>query len=108
MSRGVSGLPRQPHMCAESIPLALPMANPRIRREMSNDTVAGVDPSEAELVRRVLSGEDEAFRELVRPCEHAVFMATQAILNNEADAEDAGHEPVLKAVNNHAKFRRYR
>src|SRR5713226_9381074 len=105
MSRGVSGLPRKPHMCGESIPLALPMANPQIRREMSNDTVAGVDPSEAELVRRVLSGEDEAFRELVRPCEHAVFMATRAILKNEADAEDAAQEAVLKAFTNLAKFR---
>ena len=105
MSRGVSGLPRKPHMCGESIPLALPMVNPQIRREMSNDTVAGVDPSEAELVRRVLSGEDEAFRELVRPCEHAVFMATQAILKNEADAEDAAQEAVLKAFTNLAKFR---
>src|SRR5260370_17070243 len=97
MSRGVSGLPRQPHMCAESIPLALPMANPRIRREMSNDTVAGVDPSEAELVRRVLSGEDEAFRELVRPFEHAVLMATQAILNNEAKADGHAQDAVLNA-----------
>ena len=61
--------------------------------------------SEAELIERVLSGDDEAFRELVRPCEHAVFMATQAILKNEADAEDAAQEAVLKAFTNLAKFR---
>ncbi len=60
---------------------------------------------EAELIRRVLAGQDEAFRELVRPCEHAVFMATQGILRNEADAEDAAQEAVLKAFTNLAKFR---
>ena len=63
------------------------------------------DASEAELIERVLGGDEEAFRELVRPCEHAVFMATQVILNNEADAEDAAQEAVLKAFTNLAKFR---
>ena len=63
------------------------------------------DASEAELIDRVLGGDKEAFRELVRPCEHAVFMATQVILNNEADAEDAAQEAVLKAFTNLAKFR---
>ena len=63
------------------------------------------DASEAELIERVLGGDGEAFRELVRPCEHAVFMATKVILNNEADAEDAAQEAVLKAFTNLAKFR---
>jgi len=63
------------------------------------------DPSEAELIERVLRGDEEAFRELVRPCEHAVFIATKVILNNEADAEDAAQEAVLKAFTNLAKFR---
>ena len=34
---------------------------------------------EAQLIQRVLGGEGEAFRELVRPYEHAVFMATQGL-----------------------------
>jgi RNA polymerase sigma-70 factor (ECF subfamily) len=68
-------------------------------------TKSQVDPSEVELIQRVLRGENEAFRELMRPCEHAVFMATQAILQNEADAEDAAQEAVLKAFTNLAKFR---
>jgi RNA polymerase sigma-70 factor (ECF subfamily) len=63
------------------------------------------DASEAELIERVLRGDEEAFRELVRPCEHPVFMATKVILNNEADAEDAAQEAVLKAFTNLAKFR---
>ncbi len=68
-------------------------------------TKSQVDPSEAELIQRVLRGQGEAFRELVRPYEHAVFMASQAILKNEADAEDAAQEAVLKAFTNLAKFR---
>ncbi len=63
------------------------------------------DASEAEVIQRVLSGQDDAFRELVYPYEHAVFMAAQAILKNEADAEDAAQEAVLKAFTNLAKFR---
>lgn len=72
---------------------------------MAAATKSQVGPSEAGLIERVLRGDDEAFRELVRPCEHAVFMATKVILNNEADAEDAAQEAVLKAFTNLAKFR---
>ncbi len=64
-----------------------------------------VDPSEVDLIERALLGQDEAFRELVRPHERAVFITTQAILKNEADAEDAAQEAVLKAFTNLAKFR---
>ena len=92
-------------MSSESTQPALTAATPRIRERVPTPTVAGVDPSEAELIRRVLGGQDEAFRQLVRPCEHAVFMATRAILKNEADAEDAAQEAVLKAFVNLAKFR---
>src|SRR6266478_2400689 len=92
-------------MSAESMRPALPVTAPRIRGEMLAGTKSQVDPSEAELIQRVLRGQDEAFRELVRPYEHAVFMASQAILKNEADAEDAAQEAVLKAFTNLAKFR---
>jgi hypothetical protein len=33
-------------------------------------TKSQVDPSEAELIQPALSVQEEAFRELVRPCEH--------------------------------------
>jgi len=36
-------------------------------------TKSQVDPSDAELNQRGLRGQDEAFRELVRPYERAVF-----------------------------------
>ncbi len=50
---------------------ALPVTTPRIRGEMLAGTKSQVDPSEAELIRRALSGQEEALRELVRPCEHS-------------------------------------
>jgi RNA polymerase sigma-70 factor, ECF subfamily len=90
---------------SESVRPALPETTPQITGEMSAATKLQVDPPEAELIQRVLGGQSEAFRELVRPYEHAVFMTVQAILRNEADAEDAAQEAVLKAFTNLAKFR---
>ena len=91
-------------MSAASMRPTLLLDTPRIREEMAAGTEAQVD-LEAQLIQRVLGGEGEAFRELVRPYEHAVFIATQGILRNEADAEDAAQEAVLKAFANLAKFR---
>jgi RNA polymerase sigma-70 factor (ECF subfamily) len=84
---------------------ALPAPSLRVGGEILAFTKSQVDPLESELIQRVLRGQHEAFRELVRPCEHAVFMATQAILKNEADAEDAAQDAILKAFTNLAKFR---
>jgi hypothetical protein len=75
---------------------AFPMATSRICEQMLAATKSQVDPSEAELIQRVLSGQDEAFRELVRPYEHALFVTSQAILKNEGDPEDAAQEAILK------------
>ena len=84
---------------------ALPAPSLRVGGEILAGTKSQVDPPEWELIQRVLGGQHEAFRELVRPCERAVFMATQAILKNEADAEDAAQEAILKAFTNLPKFR---
>ncbi|MGA9390939.1 MAG: sigma-70 family RNA polymerase sigma factor [Candidatus Sulfotelmatobacter sp.] len=92
-------------MSAETVQPALPLTTPGIGRETPPGTNSRVDRSEAELIQRVLAGQDEAFRDLVRPYEHAVFMATQGILRNEADAEDAAQEAVLKAFINLPQFR---
>lgn len=81
------------------------MTTPQISREMFAGTHSQVDPAEADLIQRVLSGQEEAFRELVRPYEHALFMTAQAILKNAADAEDAAQDTVLKAFTNLARFR---
>jgi RNA polymerase sigma-70 factor (ECF subfamily) len=52
---------------------------------------------EALLIRRVREGEHEVFYELIRPYERRVYAAAFAILRNEADAEDAAQEAMLKA-----------
>jgi RNA polymerase sigma-70 factor (ECF subfamily) len=60
---------------------------------------------EAELVARVKGGEVEAFYELVRPYERAVFLAAVSLVKNEADAEEVCQEAILKAFKNLSRFR---
>lgn len=60
---------------------------------------------EQALIRRVQAGEAEAFYELVRPYERAVFLAAVAIVRNDADAEEVAQEAVLKAFKALGRFR---
>jgi RNA polymerase sigma-70 factor (ECF subfamily) len=60
---------------------------------------------EQELIRRIRSGEPEKFYELIRPFERRVYAAAFAILRNQADAEDAAQEAMLKAFANLRQFR---
>ena len=64
-----------------------------------------VDVTEQELIRRVREGDKEAFYGLVRPCERALFFAARSVLNNDADAEEAAQEAVLKAFMHIEEFR---
>ena len=57
------------------------------------------------LIRRVQAGDAEAFYELVRPYERAVFLAAVAIVKNDADAEEVAQEAVLKAFKALGRFR---
>ena len=68
------------------------------------DDVTGQSHEEA-LVRRVQSGERDLFYELVQPYERRVYSAAFAILRNEAEAEDAAQEAVLKAFKHIRQFR---
>lgn len=73
---------------------------------MSVSPQAQIEPrSEAELIRRVCEGDKEAFYELVRPYERAIYFAAKSVLNNEADAEEAAQEAVLKAFTHIKSFR---
>ena len=60
---------------------------------------------ENDLIERVLAGEKDLFYDLIQPYERGVFFATASILGNDADAEDAAQEAVLKAYRNLARFR---
>ena len=70
------------------------MATPRLQSE-----------SEAELLARVRSGEHEAFYELVRPYERAIYLTAFSITNNDADAEEVVQEAILKAFKAIGSFR---
>jgi RNA polymerase sigma-70 factor (ECF subfamily) len=61
--------------------------------------------NEAKLIGRIRDGENELFYELVRPYERRVYAAAFAILRNEADADDAAQDAVLKALKNIRQFR---
>jgi RNA polymerase sigma-70 factor (ECF subfamily) len=60
---------------------------------------------EAELIQRVCRGEHDAFYDLVRPYERAIYFAAMGVLDNPADAEEVAQEAVLKAFNGLARFR---
>jgi RNA polymerase sigma-70 factor (ECF subfamily) len=61
--------------------------------------------NEEALIRRIRDGEGDLFYELIRPYERRVFAAALAILRNEADAEDAAQEAMLKAFKHIRQFR---
>lgn len=60
---------------------------------------------ETALIARVCKGEREAFYDLVRPYEKALYVAARSILGNDAEAEDAAQEAVLKAFLHVRNFR---
>ena len=61
--------------------------------------------AESHLIRCVNEGNAEAFYELVRPYERAIFLAALSIVKNDADAEEVAQEAVLKAFKGLARFR---
>ena len=60
---------------------------------------------EADCIRRILAGERHLFHELIRPCEHAIYFLLLSLLHNEAEAEDAAQETVIKVFRNLHLFR---
>jgi RNA polymerase sigma-70 factor, ECF subfamily len=73
---------------------------PTLSQEHSAETT-----HEAELIRRVKSGEHDLFYELIQPYEGRVFATAMAILRNEADAEDIAQDSILKAFRHISQFR---
>lgn len=60
---------------------------------------------EAECIRRILSGEKHLFHELIRPLERGIYFFLLSLLGNEAEAEDAAQETVIKVYLNLHLFR---
>ena len=88
----------------EAIPLS---GNDRNRTQKGIVSSVDVQVTSAEdvLVRRVQNGDSDAFFELVRPYERAVFLTALSLVRNDADAEDVAQEAILKAFKNLARFR---
>lgn len=68
-------------------------------------TISAEQSTEAALIQRVRDGEYELFYKLIQPYEKRIYAAAFAVLRNEADAEDAAQEAVLKAFKNLRQFR---
>jgi RNA polymerase sigma-70 factor (ECF subfamily) len=75
------------------------------REGRTRAVMAGENPHESSLIARICAGEQELFHDLIRPYERQVFLAAFAMLANEAEAEDAAQEAVLKAFRNLKSFR---
>ena len=76
--------------------------------ERLNIQVKPADPAELreqELIRRVQAGEKNLCYELVKPYQRRAYPTAFAILRNEADAEDAAQEAILKAFTHIQQFR---
>jgi RNA polymerase sigma-70 factor, ECF subfamily len=77
-----------------------------ISASLLQDNVRRAEDQEIALVKRVCEGERKLFYELISPYERSVYVAAYAILQNEADAEEAAQEAFLKALAHLSSFRR--
>lgn len=64
-----------------------------------------VDRGEELLLNRAQRGDVDAFSQLIRPLERAVYLSAFSLLRNEADAEEVSQEAVLKAFRSISRFR---
>jgi len=60
---------------------------------------------EADCIRRILAGEKHLFHDLIRPCERSIFFLLTSLLRNEAEAEHAAQETVIKVYRNLHMYR---
>jgi RNA polymerase sigma-70 factor (ECF subfamily) len=60
---------------------------------------------ESEWIQRILAGEKNLFHDLIRGCERSIYILLFSLLKNEADAEDAAQETVIKVYQNLHLFR---
>jgi RNA polymerase sigma-70 factor (ECF subfamily) len=77
-----------------------------ISASLLQDNVRRAEDQEIALIKRVCEGERKLFYELISPYERSVYVAAYAILQNEADAEEAAQEAFLKALAHLSSFRR--
>jgi RNA polymerase sigma-70 factor (ECF subfamily) len=67
---------------------------------------AGTNPNrEAELIRRVLEGQSEAFSELLKPHFKSLRSLVRKFVRNEFDADDIAQQTIMKAYGRLDQFR---
>jgi RNA polymerase sigma-70 factor, ECF subfamily len=82
------------------------LAQKRMEITESNSALTSVSSFEQDLIARVQAGQADAFYELVRPYERAVFLSALSLTRNDADAEEVAQEAMLKAFKYIGGFRR--
>jgi len=82
------------------------LAQKQMEVTKSNFAATSVGGIELDLIARVQAGQADAFYELVRPYERAVFLSALSLTRNDADAEEVAQEAILKAFKNIRSFRR--
>jgi len=92
-------------MMTANVPAVVSESRTDVPAPFSPLTVSDKQAAELALVRRVQAGDMNAFYDLVRPYERAVFLAALGLVKNDADAEDVAQEAVLKAFKGLAHFR---
>jgi len=83
-----------------------PPAQKQMEVAESNSAATSAGSFEQDLIARVQAGQADAFYELARPYERAVFLSALSLTRNEADAEEVAQEAMLKAFKNIRGFRR--
>ena len=68
-------------------------------------TSTGIENSDRELVRKILSGDNNAFAVLIRNNQRLVFSITVRMLNNPSDNDDICQDIFIKAFTNISKFK---
>ena len=68
------------------------------------DRRMNANPSERQLIARILAGEKDLFHDLIRPCERMVYLTVLGMMKDEAEAEDVTQEAMLKAYRALASF----
>jgi RNA polymerase sigma-70 factor (ECF subfamily) len=72
----------------------------------TSQAAAGVrQEREAALIAAILAGERDKFHDLIRPYERQVYLTALSLVKNEAEAEDAAQEAILRAYRKLASFR---
>ncbi|HMH05444.1 MAG TPA: sigma-70 family RNA polymerase sigma factor [Terriglobales bacterium] len=82
------------------------MKNQMLRRMIAVEKPADTGDARAQsLIARICNGESSLFAELVKPYERRLYVTALALLRNEAEAQDAAQEAILKAFTHLRQFR---